>query len=166
MRLAKAALADARARERAVAILQDLIEEGLSDEIEAAVTQAIAALSADRAAEIAKATEVLSDPEVSKAAGRHVRLAIGVSLRGQERAEAILKELMNQLPEAARAGLQRALDAVSAERQQSAEGLHAAAERMPAGVRRFVDGLVRRHLGSAGADSAEAPWGPGGRRGR
>jgi len=194
LRLAKAALADARAREKAIAILQELVEDGLSAESEAAVAQAIAALSTDRTAEIAKATEVLSDPEVSAAAGRNIRLAIDVSLRGQERAEAILKHLMTQLPDAAQDGLQRALDAVCAERERSAEGLDAASERMPEGVRKFVDGLVRRHLGpppadaptttageteepatvpvapegteAAGDDSAEAPWGPGGRRGR
>jgi hypothetical protein len=194
VRLAKAALADARAREKAIAILQELIEEGLSDESEAAVTQAIAALSTDRTAEIAAATEVLADPAVSKAAGRHVRLAIDVSLRGQERAEAILTELMKQLPDAAREGLQRALDAVRAEREESAEGLDAASERMPEGVRAFVDGMVRRHLGpppvgdptategeteepatapvapegteATGDDTASGPWGPGGRRER
>jgi hypothetical protein len=192
--LAKSALADAKGRERAVAILKELVEEGLSDEAEAAVAAAIAALATDRAAEIATATEVLSDPDVSAAAGRRIRQAIVVSLRGQERAEAILKYLMTQLPDAAQDGLQRALDAVGAERERSAEGLDEASERMPEGVRKFVDGLVRRHLGpppadaptttegeteetatapvapegteAAGDDSAKGPWGPGGRRGR
>ena len=194
LRLAKAALADAKGREKAIEVLKELVEEGLPAEAQTAVAEAIAALSTDRSAEIAKATETLADPEVSAAVGKRVRLAIDVSLRGQERAEAILKELIEQLPDAARDGLQRALDAVCAERERSAEGLDEASERMPEGVRKFVDGLVRRHLGppsvdeptttegeteepattpvapegteAAGDDSAQAPWGPGGRRGR
>ena len=157
VRLAKAALADARAREKAIAILQELIEDGLSDEAEAAVAAAIAALSTDRAAEIAKANEVLADPEVSKAAGRHVRLTIDVSLRGQERAEAIQQQLITHLPEAARQGLQRAQDAIDAEREKPAAG----ETEDPATTPVAPEGTE-----AAGDDSAEPPWGAGGRRGR
>ncbi|MDX6556840.1 MAG: hypothetical protein QOD86_3035 [Miltoncostaeaceae bacterium] len=159
LRLAKAALADARGREKAIEILNDLMEAGLPAESQAAVTAAITALSTDRSAEIAKATAALEDPDTSEATGKTIRLTIDVTLDGQERAADILRQLIAQLPDAAKGGLQRALDAVSAEREDSAEGLDEASDRMPDGVRKFIDRLAHHHMAPPADDDATAPEG-------
>jgi hypothetical protein len=116
LRLARAALADARGREKAIEVLNDLVKEGLPAESQAPVAAAITALSTDRSAEIAKATAALEDPDTSEAAGKTIRLTIDVTLHGRERAADILRQLIEQLPETARPGLRRALHAVQAER--------------------------------------------------
>jgi hypothetical protein len=159
LRLARAALADARGREKAIEILNDLVEAGLPAESQAAAAAAITALSTDRTAEIAKATAALQDPDTSAATGRTIRLTITVTLNGQGRAADILRQLIEQLPDAARDGLQRALDAVRAEREQSAEGLDEASERMPDGMRKFIDRLAHRHMAPPADDDATAPAG-------
>jgi hypothetical protein len=121
--LARLALSDARARERAIAILERLVDEGLPADAEAAVADAIAALSTDRSSEIAAATEALSgaDEPVASQIRVKLRLVIEVSFRGQARAAGILNDLIGQLSAAAQQQVQAALDALNADHAQAAD---------------------------------------------
>lgn len=147
--IAKAALADVKGREKAIGVLQGLLVKGMPDKAALAINRAIANLSADREDEVAEATEAVSEGEVSRQAVRTMTRVIDESLRGQARAATTITALLETAPAAAKPGLQRALAAISGQQRSAATGLKQASAHMPAAVRSFVDGIIRRALGGS-----------------
>jgi hypothetical protein len=114
--VADAVMSDVTGRDKAISVLRGLIAKGMPAKAEVAITKVIAKLSADRRDEADEVAEAVAEGDVSPAAAATLTRAIDKSLRGRDRAAATITALLETAPEAAKAGLQRALDAISKER--------------------------------------------------
>lgn len=143
-RVAQAALSDTRGREKALAILNALLENGVPEQAETGILKAIAALSEDRTDEVKEQVTALQSNEVSNRSKRKVARAAATNVDGQARAAERLAALLEDpdMPEASKAGLQRAYDAVTKEQEVGAASLSTALNRLPASVRSFVEAIV------------------------
>ena len=157
--IARAALADVKGREKAIGVLQGLLAKGMPAQATVAINRAIANLSADREDEVAEATEAVSEGDVSPEAAKIMTRVIDESLRGQARATATITALLETAPAAAKPGLERALAAISGQQRSAATGLEQASAHMPAAVRSFVDGIIRRALGGSPVGGETTPGG-------
>ena len=155
--IAQAVLIDTKARDTAVGVLRSLLLTGLPPGAEAAVATAIAAISTERRPERNAAAAALANGGVSPAAAATVTRAIDQSVRGQARAEAILGVLLGKLPEAARPGVQRSLQAIAGEREGAAGELARVSAHGPAAVRAQVAPMLRWAEGAATRRAPAAP---------
>lgn len=142
--VAAAALADTRGRDKAVAVLSKLSERGVSSKAGKGLARALAALSQNRDDEVQAEAEALASTDVSDESKATVTKAIEQNIEGQAKAGETLSGLLSseRTPDAAKAGLQRAYDAVTGEQESSADALDRACERMPAAICSFVRGVA------------------------
>lgn len=147
-RIAQAALSDARGRDKAVAVLTALLEDGLPSSAATGISRALSGLVTDRDDEVEALGDALVSDEVSSRSKRNVARAVEESVDGQATAAAELSELLagDDMPEQARPGLQRALNAISGERLSAAETLFGHAERIPEFIRGFVVEIIGRAM--------------------
>lgn len=160
--IALAALADTRGRDKAVAVLSRLSERGVSKKSGKGIARALQALSRDRDEEIEAETEALTSDDVSDQSKSTVGEAVEQNVEGQATAGTKLAELIasDRTPEAAKAGLQRAYDAVTGEQKNSAQALERACERMPEAICTFVRGVVTGARANAQEMRNDHPSGP------
>lgn len=144
--IAKAALGDTRGRDKAIAVITALLEQGVSSKTATGLATALSALAQNRDDEVREEAEALVDDEVSAGSKRHVAQAVRESVQGQRVAGGKLAELIasDTMPEQSKDGLRRAYEAVTAE-QGSVEAILARlSDRMPASVRSFVEQIIRQ----------------------
>lgn len=142
-KVAQAALADTRGREQALAILAALAEQ-VPDAAQVGVAKAISELSTDRAGEARAEAEALVTSTTAEPSRSLVARALRANVEGQAAAAEKLSELIasEDMPDAAKAGLQRAYDAVTAEHAAIADLPAEFSDRMPESVRAFVEQVV------------------------
>ena len=174
-KIAQAALADTVGRDKALAVLSELLERGVPEQAKAGLLRAISALSQKRDDEVRASAEALQSQDVSAGSKRTLAKAVDENVDGQKTAAAKLIALIESenVPAAAKVGLRRAYDAVTREQGRAAEALDKASAKMPAGVRRSLGRVVdeardnARDLRgnrppSAGERPGQAPGQPGG----
>lgn len=144
-KIAKAALADTRGRDKAVSILTALLEQ-VPAEAQEGIANAIAALSGGRSSEVRAEARALGSGDVSNRNKRRVAKAVESSVEGQHGAAETLGELIasEEMPAASKEGLQRAYDAVTREQERTAKILSRFSDRMPASIRAFVEQVVQQ----------------------
>lgn len=115
-KIAAAARADTKGREKAIAILTALLAK-VPEQAKPGILKAIAALSLDRADETSIGVKALVSAKVSNANKRRVALAIKTNVEGQNTASAKLAALIADpnMPAQSKPGLQIAYDNVTAE---------------------------------------------------
>jgi hypothetical protein len=159
-RIAAAVVADVRGREVAIGVLTALLDT-VPEQARGALTRAIAALATGRDEELAVQAEALADANVSAAAKRKVARSVQDSVDGQAVAAERLAGLIasEDVPEQAKAGLQKAYDAVTSEHGSVAEVLSGPADGMPQGIRTFVETIAAeaREDAQAMRDNRPAP---------
>lgn len=143
-KVAKAALTDTRGRDKAIAVLQALLDEPLPAQAEDGIMKAMASLAQDRGGELEAAGEALASDEVSPKSKRKVVRAVEHSVDGQATAAARITELLESedMPEQSKFGLDRALKAIIAEQEAVAETLQEFSDQMPPRIREFVEQIV------------------------
>ncbi len=162
--VAKAALADTRGREKAIAIITTLLDHGVPSGAASGLAEALAALSQDREQEVREGAKALVDEDVSKASKRKVARSIEVTLDGQQSAAQKLAELVasSTMPDASKPGLRRAYDAVVAEHGSIADILSRFSHRMPGYVRSFVEQVITQARDDAQSMQQSRPTPPTG----
>ncbi len=139
--IAKAALADTRGRNKAIAIIKALIDgDDVSDNAAKGLARALAALSIDRVNEVrVQARELIGD-DVGRSGKLTLARTVKANVEGQSRAAAKLAALIADptMPAESKPGLQRAYDAVTAEHGSIADILSRLSGRMPAEIRPYV----------------------------
>lgn len=163
-RIANAALQDTRGREKAIAVIAAILQEGVPAPAAERLSTALARLSGDRSEEVETEAEALAGDDVSAAGKRTLARAVEENVEGQAAAAAHLSELLADagMPEAAKAGLQTAYDAVTADHASVADILSRFSERMPATVRSFVEQVVARARTDAQSMAEQRPAPPAG----
>ena len=160
-KIAAAARADTKGRDKAIAILNVLMGE-LPDQAQVGIAKAIAALSVDRADETqAEALDLVSS-KVSKANKGRVVETIEASVDGQAKAAETLAALIANpdTPAAALPGLQTAYDAVIADHGSVADILGHFSENMPGWVHTFVEQIITQAHTDAQGMKDNHPTGP------
>lgn len=149
-RIAQAALADTRGREKSAGVLNALARR-VPQQAARGVATALQSLARNRDDEVAAEVEALSSSEVSDSAKQAVASAVKANVAGQDVAAQRLAALIasDRMPSQAKQGLQRAYDAVIAEQQRSADQLEQAAAGMPESVRSTVLATVEQARGNA-----------------
>jgi len=162
--VAKAALADTRGREKAIAVISALVGAGVSEQAAAGLAKALAELSTDRNQEITDKSRALGSSRVSSSAKRSVAKSVEASVRGQKKAAERLAALIadEEVPEAAKPGLQRAYDAVVAEHGTVADILSRFSDQMPASIRSYVEAIVTQARQNAQGMRENRPAPPAG----
>jgi len=142
-KLAAAAHADVRGRDKALSVLTALLDE-VPEQARPALARSIAALATDRDEEIEAQAGALAGDEVGAEAKRTVAKGLQANVKGQATAGEKLAELIagEDVPEQAKAGLRAAYDAVAAEHGSVADVLSRLSSRMPAAVRSRVTAAV------------------------
>ena len=142
-KVAQAALSDTRGREKAMGILAALAAE-LPEQAQQGLARAVAALSTERAPEARAEAKALVSDAMSGRSKRTIAKALKANLDGQAAAADKLAELIasEDIPEAAKPGLQRAYEAVTADHAAAAEAVAKFSEQMPAWARAFVEEIV------------------------
>jgi hypothetical protein len=137
-RAAGAALSDVRGRDRALGQLRDLLARGVTPAAEHGLARAIVALSTARGKEAAAAAGALAGGRLGSAGASALAKTVGASLTGHSHATAVIEDLLQRLPDAAQAGLGRALVAIGADQSDSAQSVSALVPQMPPAVQTFV----------------------------
>lgn len=160
-KIASAARADTKGREKAIAILTALLGQ-VPDKAKTGIAKAIAALSQDRADETKVEADALVSTKVSEPNKRRVAAAIKTSVDGQTKASDTLAALIasTTLPFESKQGLQTAYDAVTAEHGSVADILSHLSNRMPPFVRTFVEGIITQARTDAQGMRTNHPTGP------
>lgn len=160
-KIAAAARADTKGREKAIAILTALLAR-VPEQAKPGILKAIAALSLDRADETNVQVKALVSPKVSNPNKRRVALTIKTSVDGQATASAKLAALIADpnMPAQSKAGLQIAYDNVTAEHGSVADILSRLSPRMPAFVRDFVTKIITQARTDAQGMRENHPTGP------
>jgi len=142
--IAKAALADTRGRDKAIAVITAILERGVSDKAAAGLSRALAALSRDRDDEVKEEAEALVEDDVSRSGKRTLARTVKANVEGQSKAADKLAELIADpdMPAQAKPGLQRAYDAITSEQGSVADILSRLSDRMPAFVRPFIEQVI------------------------
>jgi hypothetical protein len=163
--IARAALADTRGREKALAILGALLF-WVPDEAKQGINRALLALSTDRSTEVRVEARALTSARVSASAKRTVAHSLARSVEGQATAaEKIAALIANPAtPAAAKPGLMRAYDAIIADHGSVVDILSRFSDRMPAFVRSFVEQIITQARQDARSmrENRPAPPAPGG----
>ena len=158
--IAKAALADTRGRDKALSILHELLGR-VPSSAQSGITRAIGALSGGRDEEVQVEAQALASPDVAESSKDEVALAVEQNLEGQQLAASRLRALIDggTMPDAAKAGLETAYAAVTAEHEAAAATLASFSDRIPASVRAFVEQVVNEAREDAAGmrDSRPAP---------
>ncbi len=154
--VATALLADTKHRDAAIGIIQDLIDAGVTEKVEAGLNRIIAALTSGRAAEIGAQVNLLAEVKLPADAQKSVALAIQANLGAQARVAAVLDSLIPQLPEESRAQLEKALDLVNEQLAAAAEMMDDVADLLPPFVRPMVQGILEDV--KAMIEAITAPW--------
>ena len=160
-KIAAAARADTRGREKAIAILTLLIGQ-VPDQAKFGVAKAIAALSQDRDDETKAIGKALVSKRVSSTNKRRMVRAIDASVDGQATASATLAALIANpnMPAESKPGLQIAYDAVTGEHGSVADILSRLSPRMPAFVRTLVERIITQARTDAQGMRVNHPTGP------
>jgi hypothetical protein len=140
--VATALLADTKHRDAALGIIQDLIDQGVSENAEAGLNRIIAALTSGRATEIGAQVNLLAEIKLPNDAQKSIALAIQANLGAQARVAAVLDSLIPQLPEEARGQLEKALDLVNKQLEAAAAMLDDVDDLLPPFVRPMVQGIL------------------------
>jgi hypothetical protein len=140
--VAKVLLADTKHRDVAISVIQDLINAGVTPQAEAGLNRIIAALSTGRAAEIGAQVGLLTETKLPEAAQQSVAIAIQTNVAAQARVAAVLDELIPQLPEDARAELEKALKLVKAQLAAAAEMMEQVTNLLPPFIRPLIEGVL------------------------
>lgn len=154
--IAKAALVDARGRERATRTLQSLLAVGVPTGAQVAIGRAIVALSTDRQAEVEVEADAAAGAAVSPRTARVLTTTIEVTLRGQARAGGTLAALRNRLPAAA-PGIDRAIAAIAAEQGAASAALAKLTPSMPDIVQERVEKVAHRAAKAGGSTTPPLP---------
>ncbi len=158
--VATALLADTKHRDAAIGIIQELIDAGVPDKVEAGLNRIIAALTSGRAAEIGAQINILAEVKLPADAQKSVALAIQANLGAQARVAAVLDSLIPQLPEESRDQLEKALDLVNEQLAAAAEMMDDVADLLPPFIRPMVQGIlddVKQMIAAITAPWVEAP---------
>lgn len=160
-KIASAARADTRGREKAIAILTALLDQ-VPDQAKAGLAKAIAALSQNRDDETQDEAEVLVSTQVSEPNKRRIASAVKTSIDGQAKASDTIAALIASadMPYESKPGLQTAYDAVTAEHGSVADILSHLSDRMPPFVRAFVEGIITQARTDAQGMRTNHPTGP------
>jgi hypothetical protein len=140
--VATALLADTKHRDAAIGIIQDLINQGVTSNVEAGLNRVIAALTSGRAAEIGAQVNLLAEIKLPADAQKSIALAIQANLGAQARVAAVLDSLIPQLPEDARGQLEKALDLVNQQLEAAADMMDDVDDLLPPFVRPMVQGIL------------------------
>ena len=157
--IARAALTDARGRDKAVAVLGALLQK-LPAAAKDGITRAMSSVSQNRTEEVREGAAALSSPEVSAGNKKTVAATLEQVVDGQQVAAAKLAELIAKLPEAASFGLRRAYDAVTAEQEQAASILRSLPDSVPEAIRARIQALADRAAQNAQELRANRPGQP------
>jgi hypothetical protein len=149
--IAHALLADTKHRDAAVAIIQDLVDAGVSPSVESRFSQLITSLTSGRVSEIGAQVNALAEVKLPNEAQKAVAMAIQSNLDAQARVASLLDGLIPQLPAASRAQLQAALDMVREQLEAAADAMDDVIDLMPP----FVRPLIQRMLTDVQAMIAE-----------
>lgn len=160
-KIAAAARADTKGREKAIAILTALLAK-VPEQAKTAIAKAIAALSLDRADETRVQAKALVSSKVSNTNKRRVALTIKTSVDGQDKASDTIAALIAspEMPAQSKPGLQIAYDSVTAEHGSVADILSRLSDRMPAFVRAFVTTIITQARTDAQGMRENHPTGP------
>lgn len=160
-KIAAAARADTKGREKAIAILTALLAK-VPEQAKPGILKAIAALSLDRADETRVEVRALISSKVSNTNKRRVAIAIKTSVDGQDTASDTLAALIADpdTPAESKPGLQIAYDNVTAEHGSVADILSRLSDRMPAFVRDFVTKIITQARTDAQGMRENHPTGP------
>ena len=161
-KIAAAARADTKGREKAIAILTVLMGQ-VPEQAKLGIAKAIAALSQDRDDETQAAAKALVSKRVSSTNKRRMAQTIKASVSGQDKASATLAALIADpnMPAQSKQGLQTAYNAVTAEHGSVADILsRLSSARMPAFVRAMVEGIITRTRSGAQGMRDNHPTGP------
>jgi hypothetical protein len=154
--VATALLADTKHRDKAIGVIQDLIDAGVPAKVEAGLNRVIASLTSGRAAEIGAQVNLLAEVKLPTDVQKSVALSIKANLGAQARVAAVLDTLIPQLPEDSRAQLEKALDLVNDQLSAAAEMMDDVADLLPPFVRPMVQGIltdVKQMI-----EAITAPW--------
>lgn len=162
-KVAAAALADTRGREKSLAVLTALLDE-VPQQAREGIARAIAARSQGRDEEIADQAQALADRDVSSTSKRTVARSVQANVEGQAKGADRLAALIagDDVPEEGKAGLRKAYEAVSAEHGSVADILSRFSERMPAQIRSFVEQIVTQARQDAQSMRDNRPTPPSG----
>ncbi|HEV2820733.1 MAG TPA: PT domain-containing protein [Solirubrobacteraceae bacterium] len=162
-KVAAAALADTRGREKSLAVLTALLDE-VPQQAREGIARAIAARSQGRDEEIADQAQALADRDVSSTSKRTVARSVQANVEGQAKGAERLAALIagDDVPEEGKAGLRTAYEAVSAEHGSVADILSRFSERMPAQIRSFVEEIVTQARQDAQSMRDNRPTPPSG----
>lgn len=161
-KIAAAARADTKGREKAISILTVLMGQ-VPEQAKFGIAKAIAALSQDRDDETQAAAKALASKHVSSTNKRRMAQTIKASVKGQNEASATLAALIADanMPEQSKPGLQIAYNAVTAEHGSVADILsRLSSARMPAFVRTMVEGIITQARTDAQGMRDNHPTGP------
>ncbi|MFP5361263.1 MAG: hypothetical protein ACLGI5_00875 [Thermoleophilia bacterium] len=160
-RIAAAARADTKGREKAIAILTQLLAQ-VPEQARSGIAKAIANLSTDRVDEVSAMSTALRSSHVSKANKRRVVSTLKTDVEGQTDAATILAALIASpdMPAESKQGLQKAYDNVTAEHGSVADILSRFNSRMPSFVRDFVSKIVAQARTDAQGMRDNHPTGP------
>lgn len=158
--VATALLADTKHRDKAIGVMQDLIDAGVRPKTEAGLNRIIAALTSGRAAEIGAQVNLLAETKLPAVVQKRVALSIQANLGAQARVAAVLDSLIPQLPEDSRAQLEKALDLVNDQLAAAAEMMDDVADLLPPFIRPMVQGIledVKEMIAAITAPWVQAP---------
>ncbi len=160
-KIAASARADTKAREKAIAILTELLAQ-VPEQARTGIATAIAKLSVNRDDEVTVMAKALASSDVSKTNKRRVASTIKVDVEGQTDAAETLAALIASpgMPAESKQGLQTAYDNVTAEHGSVADILSRFSSRMPAFVRSFVEKIVTQARTDAQGMRENHPTGP------
>ncbi|MGH2840026.1 MAG: hypothetical protein ACRDKY_04285 [Solirubrobacteraceae bacterium] len=160
-KIAAAARADTKGRDKAIAILNVLMDQ-VPDQAKTGIAKAIAALSVDRADETQAEALDLTSSKVSKANKGRVVDTIKASIDGQAKAAETLAALIANpdMPAESLPGLQTAYDAIMADHGAVADVLSHLSDNVPGWVRTFVEQIITQVHTDAQGMRENHPTGP------
>ena len=160
-KIAAAARADTKGREKAIAILTQLLAQ-VPEQARTGIAKAIANLSTDRVGEVSAMSTALRSKHVSTTNKRRVLSTLKVDVEGQTDAATTLAALIASpdMPAESKQGLQTAYDNVTAEHGTVADILSRFNSRMPSFVRDFVTKIITQARTDAQGMRYNHPTGP------
>ena len=160
-KIAVAARADNKGREKAIGVLTELLGQ-VPEQARTGIATAIAQLSQDRVDEVSAMSRALRSRHVTKTNKGRVASTLKVDVEGQANAAETLAALIASpdMPAESKQGLQAAYDNVTAEHGSVADILSRFSSRMPSFVRSFVENIVTQSRTDAQAMRENHPTGP------
>lgn len=160
-RIAAAARTDAQGREKALAVLTQLLVQ-VPEQGRTGIAKAIAALSQDRVDEVEAMSTALRSNKVSSANKRRVAATLKVDTEGQAKAAQVIAAMIASpdMPAESKTGLQTAYDNIIAEHGSVAGILDRFSSRMPAFARTLVERIITQARTDAQGMRENHPTGP------